>query len=104
MVNDVVHGARSFNVNDWATRQAYIALGNFMTCATLLGVDTCPMEGIEPVNYDRTLGLSAKGLTTVAIEGLFASRRKDDLVFLYFQVTGSWMIYLQPQTFSMNGH
>ncbi len=28
------------------------ALGNFMTSAALLGVDTCPMEGIEPVNYD----------------------------------------------------
>ena len=65
MVSDVVHGTRSFNVNDWATRQAYIALGNFMTCAALLGVDTCAMEGIEPVNYDRALGLSAKGLTTV---------------------------------------
>lgn len=65
MVNDVVHGARSFNVNDWSTRQVYIALGNFMTSAALLGVDTCPMEGIEPVNYDNLLGLTAKGFTTV---------------------------------------
>jgi nitroreductase len=65
MVSDVVHGARSFNVNEWATRQAYIALGNFMTCAALLGVDTCPMEGIEPVKYDQVLGLPAKGYATV---------------------------------------
>jgi nitroreductase len=65
MVNDVVNGARSFQVNEWSTRQAYIALGNFMTSAALLGVDTCPMEGIEPVNYDRLLGLAEKGLTTV---------------------------------------
>jgi nitroreductase len=65
IVNDLVYGARSFSINDWSTRQAYIALGNFMTSAALLGVDTCPMEGIEPVNYDRVLGLSAKGLTTV---------------------------------------
>lgn len=65
MVTDLVDGARSFNINDWSTRQTYIALGNFMTSAALLGVDTCPMEGIEPVNYDRLLGLSAKGLTTV---------------------------------------
>ncbi len=36
-----------------------------MTSAALLSVDTCPMEGIEPVNYDRVLGLAAKGLTTV---------------------------------------
>lgn len=65
IVSDLVDGARSFNINQWSTHQTYIALGNFMTCAALLGVDTCPMEGIEPVNYDRLLGLSAKGFTTV---------------------------------------
>ncbi|OYE02400.1 nitroreductase family protein [Nostoc sp. 'Peltigera membranacea cyanobiont' 232] len=68
MVSDVVDGARSFNVNDWSTRQVYIALGNFMTSAAsaaLLGVDTCPMEGIEPVKYDNLLGLTAKGFMTV---------------------------------------
>jgi nitroreductase len=65
MVSDVVHGARSFNVNEWATRQTYIALGNFMTSAALLGVDTCPMEGIEPVKYDKALNLHETGYTTV---------------------------------------
>lgn len=65
IVSDVIHGARSFNVNEWAARQAYIALGNFMTSAALLGVDTCPMEGIEPAKYDNLLGLPAKDLTTV---------------------------------------
>ncbi len=65
MVSDVVYGARSFNVNEWATRQTYIALGNFMTSAALLGVDTCPMEGIEPVKYDKALNLPEAGYATV---------------------------------------
>ncbi|MBM0743871.1 NAD(P)H-dependent oxidoreductase [Phormidium sp. CLA17] len=65
MVGDVVYGARSLSVNEWATRQTYIALGNFMTCAALLGVDTCPMEGIEPAKYDSVLGLPEKGYATV---------------------------------------
>lgn len=65
MVSDVVHGPRSFNVNEWATRQTYIALGNFMTSAAMLGVDTCPMEGIEPNKYDKALGLHEKGFATV---------------------------------------
>jgi nitroreductase len=65
MVSDVVNGARSFNVNEWATRQTYIALGNFMTSAALVGVDTCPMEGIEPVKYDNVLNLSEAGYATV---------------------------------------
>jgi nitroreductase len=50
----------------WATRQVYIALGTFMTSAALLGVDTCPMEGIDPAAYDRMLGLEGSGYFTVA--------------------------------------
>ena len=50
---------------DWAAHQIYIALGNFLTCAALLGIDTCPMEGIEPAKYDEILGLGALGLGTV---------------------------------------
>ncbi len=34
----------------------YIALGQFMTTAALLGVDTCPMEGIDPAKFDEVLG------------------------------------------------
>ena len=45
---------------EWASRQAYIALGNFMTSAAVLGVDTCPMEGIDPAKYDEILGLKGR--------------------------------------------
>lgn len=55
------------NVNDWASRQAYIALGNFMTSAALLGIDTCPMEGIEPTRYDEILGLGKEGYGSVMV-------------------------------------
>jgi nitroreductase len=63
MVGDLIHGARSQVVGEWAARQAYIALGNFMTSAALLQVDTCPMEGFEPAEYDKILGLDKRGLT-----------------------------------------
>jgi nitroreductase len=39
-----------------SSRQVYIALGNFMTCAALLGVDTCPMEGLDPAGMTRRSG------------------------------------------------
>ncbi len=55
-----------FDVRSWATRQLYIAFGNFMTAAALLGVDTCPMEGIDPAGYDKVLGLEGSGYFTVA--------------------------------------
>lgn len=50
----------------WSTRQVYLALGNFMTAAALLGVDTCPMEGLDPAGYDAVLGLEGSGYFTVA--------------------------------------
>jgi len=34
-------------VFDWASKQTYIALGNMMTTAAMLGVDSCPIEGFK---------------------------------------------------------
>jgi nitroreductase len=65
MLGDVVNGPRSKTIHEWAARQAYIALGNLMTCAAVLGVDACPMEGLNPAEYDRVLGLNYSGYATV---------------------------------------
>ncbi len=65
MIGDVVTGPRSKVAEEWAARQVYIALGNFMTAAAVLGVDTCPMEGIDPAAYDRILGLTESEYKTV---------------------------------------
>lgn len=65
MLKDLVNGPRSRIIPEWAARQVYIALGNFMTSAAALGVDTCPMEGIDPAKYDEVLGLSGSGYATV---------------------------------------
>jgi len=51
----------------WAARQAYIALGNLLTSAALLGVDACPMEGFVPAGFDSVLGLTEQGLTAVVM-------------------------------------
>jgi len=32
---------------DWATKQIYIALGNMMTSAAMIGIDSCPIEGFK---------------------------------------------------------
>lgn len=34
-------------IADWSARQAYIALGNMMTTAALMEIDSCPIEGFE---------------------------------------------------------
>jgi len=65
MASDILNGPRSEWVREWAARQVYIALGNFMTAAALLGVDTCPMEGFDPAKYDEILELPSKGFQAV---------------------------------------
>ena len=65
MLGDLVLGPRSKVIADWSARQTYIALGNFMTAAAALGIDTCPMEGIDPPKYDEILGLAGSGYQTV---------------------------------------
>jgi nitroreductase len=65
MMSDVIAGPRQAWVREWAARQLYIALGNFMTSAALLGIDTCPLEGLDPREYDAILDLPAKGYNTV---------------------------------------
>lgn len=65
MIGDLVNGARSQVISEWAARQAYIALGNLMTTCALLGVDACPMEGIDAKKYDQILALEGSGWKTV---------------------------------------
>ncbi|MEE3701388.1 NAD(P)H-dependent oxidoreductase [Mannheimia haemolytica] len=45
---------------DWASKQTYIALGNMMTGAALIGVDSCPIEGFAYQEVNDIL--AAEGL------------------------------------------
>lgn len=64
-------------VDDWSKKQVYIALGQLMFTVALLGVDACPMEGIDPAAYDRILGLEGTGYATVVVCPL-GYRSEDD--------------------------
>ncbi len=56
-----------FDVNAWSARQAYIALGVFLTSAAVLNIDACPMEGFDPAQYDEILGLKKDGYSAVVV-------------------------------------
>lgn len=51
----------------WAKNQVYIALGQFMSSAAILGIDACPMEGIVPAEYDKVLQLEGTDFTTTVV-------------------------------------
>ena len=65
MVGGLLKGPAPSRVDEWAAYQVYIALGSLMTCAAVLGIDACPMEGIQPAKYDEILGLKEKGYSSV---------------------------------------
>jgi len=82
MVGFLAQPTERFDVDDWAARQLYIALGQFMAAAAMLGVDTCPMEGLDPVAYDEILNLGGSGYRTVVV-CVAGHRAADD-------ATASW--------------
>lgn len=40
---------------DWAAKQVYIALGNMMTAAAQIGIDSCPIEGFDQAKVQAIL-------------------------------------------------
>ncbi|EHI70086.1 NAD(P)H-dependent oxidoreductase [Streptococcus ictaluri] len=40
---------------DWTAKQTYIALGNMMMTAALIGIDSCPIEGFDYAKVDTIL-------------------------------------------------
>lgn len=69
-LNSVVNGKTAAERRAWAVNQTYIALGNLVTSAALLGIDAAPMEGFERCRYDDILGLKEQGLTSTVIAAL----------------------------------
>lgn len=51
----------------WAKSQAFISLGMVMSAAAELKIDSCPMEGFVPDNYQTKLDLKSKELKPVVI-------------------------------------
>ncbi len=53
---------------DWACKQTYIALGNMMTAAAEIGIDSCPIEGFDRDSVETLL--SAEGVTDTSEFGV----------------------------------
>lgn len=68
---------------DWATKQAYIALGNLMTVCAVEEIDSCPMEGFLPHELDKVLELDKHGLKSVLM--LPVGYRANDDMFASFK-------------------
>ncbi|AHG78379.1 NAD(P)H-dependent oxidoreductase [Mannheimia varigena] len=65
---------------DWASKQTYIALGNMMTGAAMIGVDSCPIEGFAYKEVNQILadaGLFNPNEWGVSVMCTFGYRDKE---------------------------
>ncbi len=65
IMGSLAGAAKTGTLDAWQSRQVYIAAGQFMAAAATLGIDTCPIEGMEPAKYDEILGLAGTGYATL---------------------------------------
>lgn len=77
MVGFVQRSIDGATIDDWCKNQIYIALGQLMASAAFLGIDTCPMEGIQPSEFDKVLNLENSGFKTMVACAL-GYRSEDD--------------------------
>lgn len=53
--------------SSWTSRQVYLALGNVMTVAASMKIDTCPIEGFENEKYNEILELKDSNLNAAVV-------------------------------------
>ncbi|AXT53845.1 NAD(P)H-dependent oxidoreductase [Aquimarina sp. BL5] len=70
-------------IANWASKQAYLAMGNLLTVCATEKIDACPMEGFIPEKYDEVLNLTQLGLNSVLV--LPVGYRADDDMFAEFK-------------------
>lgn len=65
-------------VRAWLERQVYIALGFAIGFAASMGIDSCPLEGLEPDFYDSILGLDSSPYRSLCVLALGYRDASDD--------------------------
>ncbi|WP_417355560.1 NAD(P)H-dependent oxidoreductase [Flavobacterium sp.] len=77
MVNGFINNQTEEGKNEWAAKQAYIALSTLINTAALLKIDATPMEGFNAQQFDEILGLDKLGLSTAVIAAVGYRHEED---------------------------
>jgi nitroreductase len=57
MVRNTVLSQDKASLANWSAKQSYIGLGFALAAAAELKIDSCPMEGFDPMKVKEILGL-----------------------------------------------
>lgn len=55
------------DLSSWMGKQCYIALGNLLLGASVLGIDASPLEGFDSQILDREFNLAEQGFTSLLV-------------------------------------
>lgn len=65
-----LHRFQYRDLQHWADKQVYLALGTLLLGVASMGIDACPIEGFDNALLDDALGLRAQGLTSTVVVAL----------------------------------
>lgn len=63
----IFDGWNQAQIKQWMINQLYLTLGALLTVCAMEKIDSCPMEGFLPEEYDKLLGLDTLGLESVIV-------------------------------------
>lgn len=79
-IHDIAIADNERALFDWASKQSYIALANMLTGAAMLGIDSCPIEGMNYAAVEHILaqaGLLDPAEYGVSVAATFGYRARD---------------------------
>ncbi len=65
-----LHRFQHRDLQHWADKQVYLALGTLLLGVAAMGIDACPIEGFDNGLLDDALGLREQGLSSTVVVAL----------------------------------
>jgi nitroreductase/dihydropteridine reductase len=65
-----LHRFQNRDLQHWADKQVYLALGTLLLGVASMGIDACPIEGFDNALLDEALGLRDKGFSSTVVVAL----------------------------------
>jgi nitroreductase len=62
----------------WTAKQTYLALANLLNAAAELKIDTTPMEGFDPIQFNAILGLDKLNLNAAVVAAVGYRHEEDE--------------------------
>lgn len=80
MIKGSLKGRTPEEIKNWGTHQVYLALGVALSTAAANGIDACPIEGFNSVQFDTILDLKSKKIESKVLLALGFRDESDESI------------------------